>query len=357
MNQLKVVHITETFVTGVYSYIKDLSLELDKKNYLTNTIIFSNKREGRLNEPLPQSIQLLELDMVREINFKEDYLSFIKLLKLLKKIKPDVVHLHSSKAGFLGRLCCVFLKDKPKVFYTPHGFSFLRTDISKLKKFAFFSLEKMISLFSDSTIIACGDTEFMYAKKIGNSFLVRNGVDFENITAHYLPYQENEIITIGILGRISFPRNPELFNKIALCFPDLRFLWIGGGELEDKLTAPNIEVTGWFAEKEQGFKYLNKVDIYIQTSLWEGLPIAVLEAMAFKKPIVASNVIGNKDAVVHDETGFLFNNFNEACFYINKLIINKDIRTKFGNKGFERCKTYFNTNQNFRELIDYYKYS
>ena len=77
--------------------------------------------------------------------------------------------------------------------------------------------------------------------------------------------------------------------------------------------------------------------------------------MVFKKPVIASNIIGNKDVVVHNETGFLFNNFKEACLYINKLIDNKELRTMFGNNGFKRCKTYFNTKLNFRQLIDYYK--
>jgi glycosyltransferase involved in cell wall biosynthesis len=66
---------------------------------------------------------------------------------------------------------------------------------------------------------------------------------------------------------------------------------------------PNIKITGWFLDREDALTALNTIDIYIQTSLWEGLPIAVLEAMAMQ-PVLATNNIGNKDVVVHNETGF-----------------------------------------------------
>lgn len=355
IEKFKVVHITETFVTGVYSYIRDLSEKLELEKDIHNIVIYSDERKGRLLEEFPPATELVELGMVREINFTRDKKSFFALKKLLTDIKPDVIHVHSSKAGFLGRLAVVFMKKKPKVFYTAHGFSFLRTDIPSIKRKFYFGLEKFVAKLSNSTIVACGDTELEYASKLNKSVLVRNGVNIKKVLRYYQEQSALNSLTIGIIGRISFPRNPSLFNRIAQEFNDIKFLWIGGGELESEITAPNIEVTGWFNNKADGYSHLNDVDIYLQTSLWEGLPIAVLEAMAFKKPIVASNVIGNKDAVVNNETGYLFDDFEQACDSIQKLIDSPMLRNQMGKRGFERCQKLFDTNNNFDQLIKLYK--
>lgn len=354
MNQLKVVHVTETFASGVYTYLEVLSSVFELEEEIKNIIVYSGQREETPSNLFSNSTTLVEMNMSKEINLTQDFKSFIGLYMLLKKMKPDIIHVHSSKAGFIGRLASIFLFKRAKVFYTPHGFSFLRTDVSKIKQRIFYGLEKTISFLSKSTIIACGDTELVYAKQLGNALLIRNGVRINELAKYFEP-MDNDKITVGILSRITQARNPTLFNRIALRFPELRFLWIGDGELREQLTAPNIEVTGWFKDKKKGYLHLNKVDIYIQTSLWEGLPIAVLEAMALKKPVVASNVIGNKDAVSHNETGYLFNDYEEACVAIEKLIQNKTIRKKLGESGFERCKSYFDVDQNFQSISKIYR--
>lgn len=354
VHKIRVVHITETFVTGVYSYLKDLSTKIDDDDRFENIVIYSNNRNGRISEAFSNRTKLLTLNMVREINLNQDRKSFLQIYKLLKELKPHVLHVHSSKAGFLGRLVSVFLKKKPKIFYTAHGFSFLRTDISKIKQRFYYILEKVIAMFSNSITIGCGDTEYEHAKKLGKAVLVRNGVDVSKLQTFVKPQLNDNLLTIGILGRISAQRNPQFFNDLALAFKDVNFLWIGGGELQADLTAPNIKVTGWFTDKQEGYDFLNVVDIYLQTSLWEGLPIAVLEAMAFEKPVIASNVIGNKDAVVHGETGYLFNNFEEACSQIKKLKEDSDLRDTMGKAGFKRCVELFDTKKNFKAMLELY---
>ncbi|WP_422349619.1 glycosyltransferase [Flagellimonas sp.] len=354
MKQLKVVHITETLATGVLTYLKDLSSVIAKDKDVHNIIIYSGLRKGTDITSIPKSTTLVELNMAKEIHPVQDSKSFIALYKELKRLDPDVIHAHSSKAGILGRLVSTLLGAKIKVFYTAHGFAFLRKDISVVKRRFFYGVEKLVSFLSRSTIVACGDTELEYAKKLGNAILVRNGVDLSKLSDYYSP-NSNGVVTIGILSRLTFARNPKFFNEIALTFPEVNFLWIGDGELRHLITAPNVKVTGWFTDKKEGYAHLNKVDIYLQTSLWEGLPIAVLEAMAFSKPVVASNVIGNKDAVAHTETGYLYNNFEEARIYIARLINNEELRQRLGANGLKRCSQYFEIQKNFSELVSVYR--
>lgn len=358
---MKVVHVVEAVAGGVHTYFKDLSFffgdpEINKT--IDTTIIYSSNRKEvdaeKIKEEFSKGVSLIELSMVRHFSPIKDLKSTIQLAKELRRLQPDVIHLHSSKAGVLGRFVCFLLFNKKKLFYTPHGYSFLRTDISNWNKKIYWKIEKNFPKLFGGETIACGDTEYKIAKKIGKSSLVRNGINVAYVTNKIAPYK-NEALTIGIVGRITFARNPKLFNAIALQFPAFNFVWIGDGELRHEITAPNIRITGWFLERDNALRALNAIDIYIQTSLWEGLPIAVLEAMAMKKPVVATNIIGNKDVVRHNETGFLFNDIDELDRYFEIL---KDEKTRkiLGEKALERCYHLYDKGQNFKQLMALYQH-
>ncbi len=356
---MKIVHVVESFGGGVYSYFKDLAAFFSQFTDIETIIIYSNQRkeitQQQIDVDFPANIQLINIAMERELKPINDLKSTFTLRKLLKELQPNVVHLHSSKAGVIGRWATFLNGNKCKVFYTPHGYSFLREDVSHVKKKLFYSIEKITQLFFGGTTIACGDTEYKIAKRIGKSLLVRNGIDL-NLLEQFYEKRDNSTrqLVIGTIGRISYQKNPTLFNAIALQFPEHMFFWIGDGELNHLLTAPNITITGWFTNNVAVFPYLNQLDLYIQTSLWEGLPIAVLEAMAFRKPIIATNVIGNKDIVINDYNGFLFNSASELYPIIKKLE-RPDYRLQLGNQAFENCTIYFDKNKNFNLLLDYYQ--
>ena len=356
MDKIKVLHVVEALGGGIYTYIKDLTIFFGKQsNLFDTTIAYCGKRREVANidikKELSNGVSLIELDINKEISLK-DFKSIYELLNICKSLKPDIIHLHSSKAGVIGRFVSLFYK-KAVVFYTPHAYSFLRKDISYLKKEFYYYIEKYTSKFFGGTTIACGDSEFEYGKKFGKTLLVRNGINIETISDKFKrKIIKNNRLVIGIIGRISHIKNPWLFNNIAKNNPDIDFLWIGDGELRDAITSQNITITGWL-NRENIFDYLNQLDIYIQTSLWEGLPIAPLEAMAFQKPILATNIIGNKDIVKHGETGFLFTNENDIQEFIEALK-DRSTREKMGKLGLKRCVEYFDLNKNFTLLKNIY---
>jgi glycosyltransferase involved in cell wall biosynthesis len=357
---LKVVHVIEALGGGVYTYFKDLSTFFgdDQHNKsIQTTIIYSGNRKEvnpeNIKKDLSNSVELIEINMVREFSPIQDLKSTFKLWKELKKINPDIIHLHSSKAGVLGRIAHLFLFKKKKIFYTPHGYSFLRTDTSAFNKKLYRLIESSFQRVLGGTTVACGDTEYAIAKTIGKSHLVRNGIDLKEVRK-YSSKHKNDILTVGIVGRITYARNPALFNEIALKNPSVNFVWIGDGELRPLVTAANIRTTGWFLNREDALTALTAIDIYIQTSLWEGLPIAVLEAMAMQKPVLATNIIGNKDVVIHNETGFLFDDITELDTYI-EILKDEEVRKRFGKKGLERCQHLFDSTKNFTQLMALYE--
>lgn len=359
---MKVLHITESLGGGVYTYFNDLSEFMLSKGFnkgIENILIYSPKRveldKVKMQNELSEAFLLHEVCMEREISPFKDLKAVFNLIREIKKIQPDILHLHSSKAGVLGRIASIFFP-KIKVYYTPHGYSFVREDISKSKKKLFWNIEKYVSRIFGGTTIACGDTEYEFAEKLGPSLLIRNGVRTNDISEFKLAGNNNinngEII-IGTIGRLSAQKNPELFNQVARYFPEIKFIWIGDGELRNSLNSNNIRVTGWL-DKKDVLEITNSFNIYIQTSLWEGLPFTILEAMSLGKPIVATNVIGNKDAVLNGVNGYLCNNANDFKIAISKILLDKELYLDFSNNSLHRAKSKFDLETNFGRLIEIY---
>jgi len=355
MKEIQVLHISETFVTGVYTYIQSICAFTAQNPNIKTSIIYSPNREGtsQLNfkNDFSSDVKLIPVSMQREVSAIKDYKSLQQLRKVIKALQPDVIHLHSSKAGVLGRIAGKSYP-KAKIYYTPNGYSFLREDISPLKQKFFKIIEKYIAKLYGGETIACGDTEHEYAKILGKSKMVRNGIDLSELE-HIEVKPSSKLNSIVTLGRISAQKNPKLFNAIALKFPNINFIWIGDGELRKELTASNITITGWL-ERQNALKQLAKHDVYMQTSLWEGLPFTIIEAMALQKPILATNVVGNKDAVSHQNNGFLCNNIKEFKKAIHQLKSKPELLKDFAKHSQRLAYEKFDRNKNFEKLEKIY---
>ena len=240
--------------------------------------------------------------------------------------KPDIIHLHSSKAGFLGRFATN--TKKCKMFYNPHGFSFLMKKNSAIKRTIYWILEKIGGL-RNCTVIGCSEGEYEEALKITKKAkCINNGININKLENETKGLRTKEIdynnLKICTCGRIGKQKNPELFNMLAMQFPNIKFTWIGEGELKDKITSKNITVTGWKSRKDV-LEIMNENDIFILTSLWEGLPISLLEAMFLKKVCMVTDCIGNRDVIKNKENGFIINegNFKQIVESLNNEICEK----------------------------------
>lgn len=278
----------------------------------------------------------------REISMTKDFKAAVSLYRIIKKSEFDAIHLHSSKAGFLGRFVCYFL-GKKNVIYTPNGLPFIRKDISPVKVKIYLFLERTANWLC-GRIICCSKSESEELNMKGiNSIYINNGTEvFEYVKS--LATENNDRFIIATTGRVTIQKNPLLFNKIANFFegnPRYKFLWIGGGELESVLTSKNIEITGWVNRAEVTDK-LAKANLYISTASWEGLPFAVLEAMNLYKPLLLSNCVGNIDLVINNYNGFVFDNYQEAIDGINLLNNKKETLAEFGKNSHKLVEQSFN---------------
>ena len=331
---MKIIHVVESFAGGVLQFLVNLTNGLPMYQH----VIIHGKREDtpkNYEDFFPKSTKFYSWNnAAREINCCRDLLALIELHRLLKQLGDvRVLHLHSSKAGFLGRVVAKVNGCEAKVVYTPHGLSFARQDISKHKKTMFICLE-CFAAFLGGTTVACSESERdeLMLHKI-NSIFVNNGVQCKEIAC----IKGNNQITIGTVGRIAFQKNPELFNGIAFLLrnhKNVKFLWIGDGELRHVLSSENIEVTGWLTQQEVE-QLLGTIDIYISTSLWEGLPLSVLQAMVAGLPLVLSDCIGNRDLVVQDFNGYIYITAKSATSYLLNLINDDNLRTKMAEASRE----------------------
>ncbi len=338
----KVLHIVEAMGGGVFTYIVELANGLSDEFDVTIAFGIRNETPENYESYFKDNVHLVRVKYFgRSLNPCKDVKACRELKQIAKDVKPDIIHMHSSKAGALGRL--IFSSKKYKMFYTPHGYSFLMEDVCSLKKNIYKYIEKLFGR-KNCTTIACGYGEWEESKKVtGKSTHISNGINTDKmdvVLAKELPPEPDHRFTVYTVGRISFQKNPELFNKVAELLPDIRFLWVGEGDLRGQITSPNIEVTGW-VERDEAMEYARRGDVFILPSRWEGLPISLLEAMYMKKPCLVSNVVGNRDIIRNNDTGYICNSAQEFADVIRKLT--KGIETNIVDNAHAKIVNHYNS--------------
>lgn len=352
MERKKILHIVESFGSGIFSFLVDLINGTDEEFEITVAYGIRSETLADFKKYFSDKVKFIEVkNFTRSITPIKDLKAFIEVKNIIKKVNPDIIHLHSSKAGFIGRFAGN--GRKIKMLYNPHGFSFLMKNCSKIKRTIYWILEKVGAL-RKCTIVGCSKGEYEEALKLSkNSIYINNGINTEKLEKEIKDYKKHEIdfnnLKICTSGRIGYQKNPEFFNEIAKSFPDVQFTWIGDGELRDKLTSPNITVTGW-KTREEALKIVNDNDIFLLTSLWEGLPISLLEAMYLRKVCVVTDCIGNRDVIENKKNGFIIkkDNYKEIVKDITEKVYKK-----IANRAKEDVLEYFN----IKNMIEKYSFN
>ncbi len=288
--------------------------------------------------------------LIRSINPLKDLLCFLKLVSLIKKIKPKVVHTHSSKAGIIGRFAAFFCKI-PVVIHTYHGFGFNDFQSFFVKKI-YILLEKLSSLKATKLVFVSNvNLKKAHKEKIGNTKqyeIIRCGIDLKKYRNTMINVFEKKqtlgiptnLKTIGMIACFKPQKAPldfiEIANKLLAKRKDLFFVMLGDGilhqEIETKIQEyginNNVKLLGW---RDDVNEVLQTFDVFALTSLWEGLPMAVLEAMATGIPVVATRIDGTQEVIHDNENGFLINCHDVENFAkkIEILLENEDLKIKF----------------------------
>lgn len=276
---MKILHISEAYGGGITSAINSYAENSAQFEHFLFAMLRKNDSTGEEGAAVFKNIFFVDR------NFK----AISALYRLIKTLKPDVIHIHSTFAGVVCRLLPFIPKFKS--IYTPHGFAFLRDDHPIMLKM-FYLIENLLS--NRCLVIAgCGLSE----RLIAESFIgPERAFELPNI-CDPLPdvasLNSNTFLpVVGMVGRISKQKGFDFFIETAnALIGKAHFKWIGGGteELESLLREAGIEVTGWINRAEV-VGHLKGLDLYYHTAAWEGFPISVLEASYLHKPILLRSI-------------------------------------------------------------------
>ncbi|MDE2038389.1 MAG: glycosyltransferase family 4 protein [Elusimicrobia bacterium] len=262
--------------------------------------------------------------LVREVSPARDLLALLGLWNLFLAERPDVVHTHSSKAGVLGRLAAR-LAGVPVLVHTCHGFGFHEGQRAPLKSAAV-SLERFCGGLSDALIFVSRANQET-AKELGlgdprRYRLIRSGVELSGLPAKLEARSRRKMelglgrhkLVVASVGNLKPQKNPEDFlsmaERVAEACPEAEFLFVGDGPLRARLEARllakglsgRVVLAGW---RRDVAELLTLCDVFVLTSLWEGLPRALVEAMKSGLPPVCYAVDGVRDVVQDGVNGLL----------------------------------------------------
>ncbi len=292
------------------------------------TVIYSQRDETPelLANHFDNSVSLVRLDMRP---FYKTLLITKQLRDTLQEIEPDIIHLHSSIGGFIGRLATIGLSNV-EVYYSPHCISFMMAKLKPHRKMAYILLEKFANLLGGE-YIACSESERSAITRYLSHAVVHkidNAIDLDVDLPTAKPMSRDTIKIINV-GEIRPQKGPELFAQIAREvrreFPQVEFVWVGDGTPARRqvLLDADVTVAGWM-DKSAVMEQLSEADLYLSSSFWEGLPVSLIEAMAIGLPIIGQACSGNTDLIEENINGRLFNSAEQAVSIIRDCLKNPE---------------------------------
>ncbi|SHF28258.1 Glycosyltransferase involved in cell wall bisynthesis [Seinonella peptonophila] len=332
-----------------------------------------------------QGLHMIHIPIDREIKPISNLKSITLLTTLMKKERYDVVHVHTPLASILGRVAAKLAGVK-QVIYTAHGFYF-HENMSKLNYLFLYSIEKFFARYFTSMLhlVSKEDYELCIRKhfKTENSiFHINNGVDFRD---RFNPKHVSESEKIRLRNEFSINKNDivftfigrlvkekgifeliDAFQELTKSNNDVKLLIIGGLSVSErdqksyrrllKIIKDNTCIIPTSFRKDIP-ELLAITDVFVLPSHREGLPLVILEAMAMKKPIIATNIRGCREEVIHNKNGFLVEKENSLELYtrLQQLANDKALRLQFGENSRKIVKRQFDDKRTLGSQLEIYQ--
>lgn len=311
------------------------------------------------------SAKLITLNYGRGKHFSLPF----KIQEIVKKNKINILHMHDFNPYFYCTLGTILNKSVKRV-YTEHS------GIYTCKK-RHIKCIKMLYGFTDALVMVSGDLKKYYEDKIGINgkklHVIYNGIHFEQPSDSFDPENikknigiEKGDLIIGTACRLIEQKGLKyLINAAPMIvkeFPSVKFLIVGDGRLKETLESMvrDMKLVNYFrflGYRKDVNELLNIFDVYTLPSLWEGLPLGVLEAMFCKKAIVASRVGGVPELIEDHATGILVDpdDSKQLGHMIVKLLKDENLRKILGQRAFEYCQHNFTIEKMINEYDGVYK--
>ncbi|RXF69355.1 glycosyltransferase family 4 protein [Arcticibacter tournemirensis] len=351
----KIVFLTQS-LGGVETYIREIVLNVDKSKF--ELIIVSPFGESINDLCENQNIKHYTLKMARGFNPLLDIKTIWQFCQIIKRERPALLHVHSSKGGFLGRIAGRLCRVRS--VFTPHGLSYL--SFTGFSRNVFFLLEVFAKRFTDRILAVSHSEANRLQYEVGHKAEVidvtLNAIDVTGSTPMYsnIDKGSDRIMHVGTIARLTYQKNPLLFIEVAKLLidrvPNLMFHILGAGlhdhlkpqvdalidkyGIQDKI---NIIDWGHFSGSRT---FLESLDVFVLTSVFEGLPFSLLEAMAIGKPCVVSKCDGCNDVIQNGVNGFACMTKEEFSNSIFLLLTNRELASNIGMEAFNYVRTHHN---------------
>jgi glycosyltransferase involved in cell wall biosynthesis len=345
--ELVVLHlIARLNLGGTAKYLITLNDGLNNAG-IKSLVATGYVQTGEIEDPDLKKLKLIRIrDLGRKISLVNDLRAAKELREVILRIKPDIIHTHTFKAGLLVRAQRTRIEErlgtKIKFVHTFHGHLFEDPEFKGFQALAIRAIEERLSKRSDQ-LITVGEIvkSDLYSKGIyGKDKTISippavRPLKLQSKSSALKKYgvKNKNRVRVLWLARVTGVKNPQRVIEIAKRLPEIDFYLAGGGDLLEimKKQAPrNLKVLGWQDAKS----ILPIADIFLSTSENEGMPIALIEAQLASIPVVATNVGSVPEVILHNKSGLICSKSNdELITAINKLALSKSLRSKFGKAG------------------------
>ena len=353
-----VLHIAEA-PGGVERYLVTLLTKMKKNPEFEHILVCSATFDKEKFRGLVKSVVVID-SMHNAISLSSDSKAVLAVRRAIKHYKPHVVYCHSSKAGAIGRMADIGIKNK--LIYNAHGWSFNMKGASHKKIKLYEMVEKVLAPMTDK-IICISEYEKKSALehdicKADKLVVINNGIDFDEFK-HVRPKNRVDLnipedaFVVGAIGRLTAQKAPDVFVKMAVevkrKIPNAFFVMVGDDigdgkfreQIQQQIRDVGLEkrflITGWVSDP---LDYEGLFDVAVLLSRWEGFGLVLPEYMYMGKPIVASRA----DAIpyVVGEAGLLvdIDDYTQAAESVIKLHDDKELRSQVIYKGQERVKLF-----------------
>ncbi len=377
--------ITKGNFGGAQKYVYDLATNLPKDKF--DVVVACGNKDGyvlfeKLTEKNIRTIILESSE--REINLKNDFKTFKELLKLIRKEKPDTVHLNSSKIGFLGSLVAFYINlnnnyPKPKIIFTSHGWAFNEQNRSAIAKFIFYIAHYFTIIFCDATIAVSEKTkqDIDFLPFIKDKIkVIYNGLEnFETL----LTQESREILTdknpstssrqaiLFSLSELHNNKGIDVALKAISLLPDDKkenIIYCIAGEGEEKQNLEKLAndlgiktLVRFLGFVKDGKKLLSGATIFLLPSRTENLPFAILEAGLIGLPIIATSVGGIPEVIRDMQNGILIHprNPKEIAEAIMYYLDHPEKQKEFGEEIKKTVTNFFSLQKMLEETIRLYQ--
>ena len=281
----------------------------------------------------------------RRVSMGGDIKAFVTLVKEIRSFKPHVIHTHTAKAGFLGRIASVVSLQPSIRVHTFHG-HLLNGYFGPIKRALVVLAEKSLAIFTDE-LLAVGDKVRQDLLSVGIGKSEKFGLMPPGLQIGALPDKNNsrelfdlptEQLQCAFIGRVTQIKRPDRFldvvSQIKKRGVNLGFFMAGDGELleqcRERIARENlpVKVLGWQSDIE---RVLSAADIVVLTSDNEGTPLSLIQAGMARLPVVTTNVGSVPEVVLDGTTGIITNlGVNEIANALEKLVNSNDLRAQMG---------------------------